>query len=100
MEKMDEKNKNVQPVDNQAKVAEPKKQVAKKSKPNFLVRFFRWVGRKFKETYSELKKVTWPKFPKVVKQTGVVLGVILIFLVLVTGIDYGLQALLTLVTTH
>lgn len=97
---MDDKNKNVQPVENQQKAVEPKKQVVKNKKPNFLVRFFNWVGRKFKEMISELKKVTWPKFPKVVKQTGVVLGVILIFLVLVTAIDYGLQALLTLVTTH
>ena len=63
-------------------------------KPNIFVR----AGRKLKETFSELKKVTWPTFPKVVKATGVVLVVVLVFTVVVTGINYGLQALLDLVT--
>ena len=52
----------------------------------------------FKEIFSELKKVTWPEFAKVVKQTGIVLGVVLAFLIVVTAFDYGLQALLTLIT--
>ena len=47
--------------------------------------------------WSELKKVTWPGFSKVVKQTGIVLGVVLVFLVVLTGIDYGLLKLLDLV---
>lgn len=37
-------------------------------------------GRVFKETFSELKKVTWPSFGTVVKQTGIVLGVVVLFL--------------------
>ena len=64
-------------------------------KPNIFVR----MGRKLKETFSELKKVTWPTFPKVLKSTGVVLVVVLVFLVVVTGINFGLQALLDLVTS-
>ncbi len=63
-------------------------------KPNIFVR----MGRKLKEVFSELKRVTWPTFPKVVKSTGVVLVVVLVFLVVVTGINFGLQALLDLVT--
>ena len=63
-------------------------------KPNIFVR----MGRKLKETFSELKRVTWPTFPKVVKATCVVLVVVVIFTVVVTGINYGLQALLNLVT--
>ena len=63
-------------------------------KPNIFVR----MGRKLKETFSELKKVTWPTFPKVVKGTCVVLVVVLIFLVVVTGINYGLQKLLEVIT--
>ncbi len=63
-------------------------------KPNIFVR----MGRKFKETFSELKRVTWPTFPKVVKSTCVVLVVVVIFTVVITGINYGLQALLDLVT--
>lgn len=66
----------------------------KVKKPNFFVR----VGRKFKETFSELKKVTWPTFPKVVKTTCVVLVVVVAFLVVVTGINYGLNELLKVIT--
>ncbi|HIR39891.1 MAG TPA: preprotein translocase subunit SecE [Candidatus Coproplasma stercoripullorum] len=56
------------------------------------------MGRKLKETFSELKRVTWPSFPKVLKSTGVVLVVVLLFLVAVTGINFFLQWLLDLVT--
>lgn len=45
------------------------------------------LGKKVKETASELKKVTWPTFPNVVKKTGVVLAVVLIFAVVLFGID-------------
>ena len=63
-------------------------------KTNIFVR----MGRKLKETFSELKRVTWPSFPKVLKSTGVVLVVVLVFLVAVTGINFFLQWLLDLVT--
>lgn len=63
-------------------------------KPNIFVR----MGRRLKETFTELKRVTWPTFPKVVKGTCVVLVVVAVFLVVVTGINYGLQALLNLIT--
>lgn len=63
-------------------------------KPNIFVR----MGRKLKEVFSELKRVTWPSFPKVLRSTGVVLMVVLVFLVVVTGINYGLQELLKLIT--
>lgn len=72
----------------------------KNKKPNAFVRFFRWFGKKMKEMGSELKNVTWPKMPKVIKQTGVVLGVILIFLILITAIDAGLSELLRLLVTR
>jgi preprotein translocase subunit SecE len=63
-------------------------------KPNIFVR----MGRKIKEVFSELKRVTWPTFPKVVKATCVVLMVVLVFMVIVTAINVGLQQLLTLMT--
>ena len=66
-------------------------------KPNFFVRAWRFLKEKFSGMISELKKVTWPKFGTVVKQTGVVLVVVLVFLVIVTGIDSGLNALLQLI---
>ncbi len=64
-------------------------------KPNIFVR----MGRRLKETFSELKRVSWPTFPKVLRGTCVVLVVVLAFTVVVTGINYGLQKLLELVTS-
>ena len=45
------------------------------------------LARKARETTSELKKVTWPTFKDVVKRTGVVLAVVIIFAVILFGID-------------
>ncbi len=69
-----------------------KKGPDKNKKPNIFVR----MGRKIKETFSELKRVTWPTFGKALKATGVVLVIVLIFTVIVTGINYGLSELLDL----
>lgn len=66
----------------------------KNKKPSF----FKRLGAKIKDIFSELKKVSWPKFSKVVKQTGVVLFVVLVFLVVIFGFDFGLQKLLELVS--
>ena len=57
------------------------------------------LGKRIKDVFSELKRVTWPTFPKVLKATGVVLMVVLVFLVVATGINQGLQRLLQLITT-
>lgn len=60
--------------------AEKKSKKSKDKKPNK-------IAKSLKETSSELKKVTWPKFGTVVKQTGVVLLVTALFLLVVFGID-------------
>ena len=72
-----------------------KKNKDKDKKPNFFVR----IGRKLKETFSELKRVTWPSFGKAIKATGVVLAIVVIFMVLVTGVNFGLSKLLELMTS-
>ncbi|MBO7345789.1 MAG: preprotein translocase subunit SecE [Clostridia bacterium] len=53
---------------------------------------------KLKDVFSELKKVNWPSFGKVVKQTGIVLVVVLLFLVVITAFDTGLLYLLELIS--
>lgn len=73
------------------------KKADKNKKPNVFVRIGRWFKSKFSGMVAELKKVTWPKFTKVLKQTGIVLAVVLFFLVIVTLIDSGLTGLLSLV---
>ena len=95
---MAKKEKDVQ----ETKGAEKKNDVARKNtkqdknkKSNWFVR----QGRKIKETFSELKRVTWPTFGKALKATGVVLVIVLIFTVIVTGINYGLSELLDLMVS-
>ena len=67
---------------------------AKNKKTNW----FKRVGAKLKETFSEIKRVTWPKFTTVLKTTGVVLVIVAAFLLIVTGVDLGLMKLLGLLT--
>ena len=74
---------------------ETKKAQSKDKKDNI----FKKIGRKFKEVFSEIKKVSWPGANKVVKQTAVVIGVVLMFMIVITLMDLGLGALLQLLTS-
>lgn len=67
------------------------KEKEKGKKPGF--------GKRIKDVFSELKRVTWPSFGKVVKATCVVVVVVFIFTVVITAINYGLQNLLELLTS-
>lgn len=59
-------------------------------------------GRFFRDIISELKKVEWAKFKStkgskgVLAQTGTVLLIVAIFIVLITAMDLGLSELLGL----
>ena len=66
----------------------------KNQKPSWIRR----VGAKIKETFSELKRVSWPKLPTVFKTTGVVLVVVIAFLAVITGVDAVLSLLLGLIS--
>ena len=79
-----------------AEVAKEAK-VVKKSKAK-KPSIFKRIGAKIKDVFSELKKVNWPTFSKVLKKTGVVVLVVAIFLVVLTAIDFGLVKLLGLIT--
>ncbi len=54
------------------------------------------LGKKMKESLSEIKKVSWPSFGKTVKQTGMVIGVVAICTLLLFGVDRLLGWLFTL----
>ena len=56
------------------------------------------TGQEFAETASELKKVNWPTAGSVIKKTGIVLAVVLIFAVVLFGIDRLLSWLFELLT--
>ncbi len=55
------------------------------------------IRKSLKESASELKRVSWPSFGKVVKQTGVVIAVILFFTLVIFGIDQLLSLLTGLI---
>ena len=57
-----------------------KKKKDKVKKPNKF-------AKSLKETGNELKKVSWPGFKQVVKQTSVVLAVVIIFGLVLFGFD-------------
>ena len=57
---------------------------------------FRRMGKGIKEIISELKKVNWPTFAKVMAETGIVLAVVVFFLLIVFGFDSLLAWLFTL----
>ena len=80
--------------ENNVKKVEEKKVQPKTKKENIFKRFF----KKIKEVFSEIKKVSWPTPGKVVKQTSVVIGVSLLFLIVITLMDLGLSWLLGLLT--
>ena len=63
-------------------MASAKKEKVKQTKPS-----------KVKDTFGELKKVSWPSFGKVVKNTAIVLAVVVVFALVLWGIDYLLVLL-------
>ena len=62
------------------------------------VNIFKRIWRGIRGIIGELKKVNWPTLGKTFKQTGVVLTVVLIFALVVFGIDQGLGQLYKLLT--
>ena len=74
-----------------------KQKETKKPKKSKGPGLFKRLGSKCKDVFSELKKVSWPTFAKVLKQTGIVLAVVLVFLVVITAFDSGLTALVGLI---
>ena len=54
------------------------------------------ISKAFKEMISELKKVTWLKGKAVLQSTLIVCVVVLVFLVILTAMDFGLGKLLEL----
>ena len=70
------------------KVVEVKaKDVAKDKKKKEKVKKPSKIAKSLKDTGNELKKVTWPGFKQVVKQTGIVLAFVLVFAVVLFGFE-------------
>ncbi len=54
------------------------------------------LGSFFVKSWSELKKVSWPNFKTVMKNTGIVLLVVLFFGVIIFGFDVLFSWLISL----
>ena len=65
-------------------------------KPNGFVRYFKGIGKFFRDGKTEIKKIIWPKPKAVFKNMGVVLLLIVIIGLFVFGLDIGLMNLLGL----
>lgn len=81
-------------MDKEKVKTEVKEEKVKKAKTNKKPNIFQRLGKKCKEIFSELKKVSWPSFGKVVKNTGVVIAVVVLFLVVITLVDFGMSFIL------
>ena len=66
-------------------------------KANIFVRIGKGIVRFFKDLKGECKKITWPTFPNVVKNTLVVIAVCLLVGVCIWAIDWVLSTVLGLV---
>lgn len=58
---------------------------------------FKRLGNFFTKSWSELKKVSWPTFKTVLKNTGIVLLVVVFFGVVIYGLDFLFSWLISLV---
>ncbi len=79
-----------------AEEKEDAKEAAKAKKTKKVATNKKTLGQKIKEIFSELKKVSWPSFTKVLKQTGVVIAVVLFFLIVIGVADTALAWLFNL----
>ena len=70
------------------------KGMAKKSEKK--TNLFKRMKEGVKGIASELKKVTWPTFGKVMAETGIVLVVVIFFLLVILGFDSLLSWLFSL----
>ena len=70
----------------------------KEKKPNFFKRAGKAVAGFFKGIVSEIKKVTWPTKKQVVSNTLSVLAFCLVVGVIIWLSDFGLDALMSLIS--
>ena len=80
------KKENKDNANNKANKAQNKNKSSNKKKTN-VNNEKRTLGQKTRATVSELKKVTWPTFGQTLKQTGVVIGFVLVFVAILLGLN-------------
>ena len=92
----EDKKEKAEPVAAEQKQKDKDKQKDKKKKDKKGKRKF---GQRTKETFAELKRVTWPTFGETMKTTGLVIAVVLFFGLALFAIERLLSWLYTLLTS-
>ena len=89
-------DENIVPADKAAEdkagKAEKDPKSAKKKGPGLGTR----MAKYFRDTKGEFKKIVWPTFPTVLRNTGVVLALCVVLGVIICLVDFGLGALVDL----
>ncbi len=68
---------------------------ASKSEKSKKPGIFHRIGKYFRDTKGEFKKITWPTFPSVVRNTLVTLAVCAVLGILICAVDTALGALVS-----
>ena len=79
-------------AEDKAGKAEKDPKSAKKKGPGLGTR----MAKYFRDTKGEFKKIVWPTFPTVLRNTGVVLALCVVLGVIICLVDVGLGALVDL----
>ena len=95
---LQEKKVKVEPTKEEIKAEEKERKEKRKEKKKENRKERRGPITRIKEVAGELKRVEWPTFARTCKQTGVVLGVVVAFAIVVFAIDFGLGELYRLLT--
>ena len=69
-----------------------KKKAGKSGGPNIFVRMGKAIAKFFKDLKGETKKIVWPNAKSVLKNTGIVIAVVLIIGIGIWLVDWGLSA--------
>lgn len=75
-----------------AEKASKKKSAKNEGKPNIFVRAAKAIGKFFKDLKGETKKIVWPNAKTVLKNTGIVLVVVLVVGIAIWVVDWALSA--------
>ncbi len=75
-----------------AEKASKKKAAKNDGQPNIFVRIAKAIAKFFKDLKGETKKIVWPNAKTVLKNTGIVLAVVLIIGAAIWLVDWGLSA--------
>jgi len=93
---LQEKKIKIEPTKEEIKVEHKQEKQKRKEKAKERRKDKPSLWQRIRDIFAELKKVRWPTLPKAIAQTGVVLGVVVMFSIIVFGIDQGLGQLFNL----